>query len=136
MEHLTSFRIGVALFSSNHPVFSLQPNPVQLLVVARRCRTDLSHALRDAARVAVLLGRRQTAWRLFAASLAEANRQHNSLEDAKTLEARGIAGKPLDWEESADDIAEGKYLRNALRVSSAIWSSEAFKRRWPKCSPR
>lgn len=82
---------------------------------AKRFRADLPHALRECGLIAALQGNRDRAWRAFDTSIAVAREQHACYEYGKTLEARGEIGKGLGWEESGDDVADGRYLINELK---------------------
>jgi tetratricopeptide (TPR) repeat protein len=72
---------------------------------ARRFQNDLPHALREAARLDVSLGRLARARKRFDESLSVADRHGARYEHAQTLLARGRAGQTAGWPEAAEDIA-------------------------------
>jgi two-component system sensor kinase len=82
---------------------------------ARNFQNQLPHALRESAAIATLKGNAAKARRLFDESLAVADQQHACYEYAKTLEVRGMLGEDLCWEEAGDDVADARYIRDALR---------------------
>jgi two-component system sensor kinase len=85
---------------------------------ARRFQNDLPHALREAARLAVLQGRMARARRLFDESLSVAERQGARYEHAQTLLARGRTGQTAGWADADGDVATADaMLRDILAKS-------------------
>jgi signal transduction histidine kinase len=82
---------------------------------ARVYRNERPHALREGAVLAALRGRSRTSRRLFALSLADAERQQARAEQAETLLSRARIGLALGWPTAADDRARGEQIRASLR---------------------
>jgi PAS domain S-box-containing protein len=88
------------------------------LRLARKFQNELPHALRENALIAAALGRQRKARRLFAESLAVAQRQGAMYEHAQTLLARGRVGLELGWPEAAQHMAGAQEALRALEASA------------------
>ncbi|MGH9279351.1 MAG: EAL domain-containing protein, partial [Acidimicrobiales bacterium] len=89
-------------------------------VESRDYRNNRPHALREQGLVAALRGQGWRARRLFALSLAEAERQDARYEQALTREAWGRVGETFGWRGAADLRAEAEGdLRSILPAAQA-----------------
>jgi two-component system sensor kinase len=84
------------------------------LRLARHFQNELPHALRESALVAAAHGRLRRARRLFARSLAVAERQGAMYEHAQTRRARGRVGLELGWPGAAKELAAAEEALRAL----------------------
>lgn len=78
--------------------------------VSRRFQNNLAHALRENAILAAMEGREKVARKLFAESLATAERQHAKYQHAQTLLAHGEAGLKFDWPNAAEEVSLSRKL--------------------------
>jgi signal transduction histidine kinase/tetratricopeptide (TPR) repeat protein len=83
-------------------------------------RNERAHALREAAMIAALGGRRRAARRLFRASEAAAEKQGARAELAETLLQRSTVGFDMGWPEASDDLARGNAIRDELNPAAAL----------------
>ncbi|MCH8147608.1 MAG: AAA family ATPase [Planctomycetes bacterium] len=88
----------------------------QALRVARKFKTDLPHALREAGLIAAMQGSTRRARKHLDESLAVADRQDARFEHSQTLLARGRLGTELGWPGAEEDVATA---RQALRSMGA-----------------
>ncbi len=78
------------------------------LKITKKYRACRSHALRERALIAELAGNEDQARRFFDQSLQSAEAYQARYDQAKTLLARGQAGKKFGWPDSADQIAQAQ----------------------------
>ncbi|MEA2193909.1 MAG: hypothetical protein QOG42_343, partial [Solirubrobacteraceae bacterium] len=84
--------------------------------LARSYRNNLPHALREAALLAAMSGRRRRAVRLLDRSLAVAIEQDARFEHARTLVARGAIRATVGAPGADDDVATGERMLAELQI--------------------
>jgi two-component system sensor kinase len=87
------------------------------LRLARKFQNELPHALRENALIAAAHGRLRRAYRLFAESMAVAERQGSIYERAQTMQARGRIGMELGWAGAAQDLAAARETLDVLEAA-------------------
>lgn len=88
--------------------------------IARKFKTDLPHALREAGLVAAMRGRVRKARKLLDESLEVAERQGAKFEHAQTLLARGRVGLEVDWPGADEDLATARETLHTLGADFAL----------------
>lgn len=83
-------------------------------------RNERAHALREAAMIAALGGRRRTARGLFRASVAAAEKSGARGELAETLRQRSAVGFEMGWAEAPDDLSRSNAIRHELIPAAAL----------------
>jgi signal transduction histidine kinase/DNA-binding response OmpR family regulator len=84
------------------------------------CRNDLPHAYREYALVLAIQGKLRRARRMFAKSVACAEKLEEHLQTVKTLRKAALVGREAGWPESADYEARARGLVARLEIASDL----------------
>src|SRR5439155_7385985 len=91
--------------------------------MARSFQNNLPHALRERGLLEAMRGRASRARRLLDKSVAAAEREGASYEQAQTLLARGAVGLSIGWSEAETDLSAGR--RAMALVTEGLEEPEA-----------